>query len=410
VESRADRFPLMDSLRAIAALLVLVGHAGLLAGALGPGSDVKEFAARLDVGVAVFFLISGFLLYRPFVRARLTGRPGPSTGAYAWRRVLRIVPAYWVALTVVAIVFSLDYVFTADGVLTFYGFGQIYRSSTAVGGIGQAWTLCIEITFYAMLPLWAFAMRRLLPAGHRAELGAVAALFVFSVVWKLVVIGGEEPVVTGPPLVALPAFLDHFAIGMALAILSAAWQDRPEREQNGFVRFVDRHSWAPWAFAVAAYLTVAYAIGLPGTFPEETAPVQYVVKHELYALVGLGLLLPAVFGDTRRGVVRRFLGTRVLLWLGLVSYGIYLWHQAVLAQAYEWGLPETSVTHPYLVWPAVGIVGAVALATISYYVVERPILSLKRLVPGRVPPGEAIAEHAPAVPPRPAEQPVGVAD
>ena len=53
---------------------------------------LRQFAARLDVGVAIFFLISGFLLYRPFVFARLGGEERPSTGAYAWRRFLRIVP------------------------------------------------------------------------------------------------------------------------------------------------------------------------------------------------------------------------------------------------------------------------------------------------------------------------------
>jgi peptidoglycan/LPS O-acetylase OafA/YrhL len=407
VESRADRFPLMDSMRAIAALLVLVGHAGLLAGALGPDTAVSELAARLDVGVAVFFLISGFLLYRPFVRARLTGAPAPSTGAYAWRRFLRIVPAYWVALTVVALAFSLDYVFTADGILTFYGFGQIYRSGTATGGIGQAWTLCIEITFYAALPLWALAMRRV-RGGHRAELLAVAGLFCFSVGWKLVVIGGADPVVTGPELLALPAFLDHFAIGMALAVLSAAWQGR-DGEPPPFVRHVDRRPWLPWAGAAAAYLAVAYGIGLDGTWPEPMTPFQYLAKHELYALVGLGLLLPAIFGDPRRGLVRRLLGNRVLLWLGLISYGIYLWHQAVLGKLYEWGLPQTSFAHPYLVWPALGLAGGVLMGAVSYYVVERPALSLKRLVPGRVPAGEAVAEPAPATPPRPAE-PVAVSD
>jgi len=397
----------MDSLRAIAALLVLFGHAAFMAGALGEAGAVNELAARLDVGVAVFFLISGFLLYRPFVRARLTGTPPPSAGAYAWRRFLRIVPAYWVALTVIALTFSLGYVATADGILTYYGFGQIYRTGTVTGGIGQAWTLCIEVTFYALLPLWALAMRRL-RGGHRTELLAVGALFVVSVVWKVVVIGGEDPVVSGPALFALPAFLDHFALGMGLAILSAAWQDR-EGEPPALVRVVDRRPWLPWAFAALAYLAAAYAIGLAGAFPEPMTPAQYLAKHELYALVGLGLLLPAIFGDPRRGLVRRLLGTRVLLWLGLISYGVYLWHQAVLAKLYDWGLPQTHFAHPYLVWPALGLAGAVLVAAVSYYAVERPLLSFKRLVPGRVPRGEAVAEPAPAVPPRPAE-PVGVGD
>jgi peptidoglycan/LPS O-acetylase OafA/YrhL len=154
-------------------------------------------------------------------------------------------------------------------------------------------------------------------------------------------------------------------------------------------------------------LTVAYGIGLEGTFPEGVSAAQYLARHELYALVGLGLLVPAIFGDPRRGLIRRVLGWRVLLWLGLISYGIYLWHQAVLTQAYEWGLPQSDWgIHPYLVWSGLGFAGAVAMATLSYYLVERPALSLKRLVPGRVPRGEAVEEPAPAAPPRTAE-PVG---
>ena len=51
---------------------------------------------RLEVGVAIFFCISGFLLYRPFVVAHHRAQAMPAVGAYAWRRFLRIVPAYWV--------------------------------------------------------------------------------------------------------------------------------------------------------------------------------------------------------------------------------------------------------------------------------------------------------------------------
>src|SRR4051812_24216044 len=102
----------MDSLRAIAALSVLGLHVGLVSGRLDPGTHGIRYVGRLDVGVAVFFLISGLLLYRPFVRARVTGEPPPSAAAFAWRRALRIVPAYWLALTVTALAFSLSYVFT----------------------------------------------------------------------------------------------------------------------------------------------------------------------------------------------------------------------------------------------------------------------------------------------------------
>src|SRR4051794_28133520 len=97
---RARRFPLFDSLRALAAILVLSTHAAGPAHAADPGAFVRPFAVRLGAGVAVFFVISGFLLYRPFVHARVAGEKRPGFGSYALGRFLRIYPAYWVALTV----------------------------------------------------------------------------------------------------------------------------------------------------------------------------------------------------------------------------------------------------------------------------------------------------------------------
>jgi peptidoglycan/LPS O-acetylase OafA/YrhL len=64
--------------------------------------------------VGVFFALSGFLLYRPYLAARLAGRPQPSTRSFLRRRWLRILPAYWVALTVLAIWPGLPGVFTGD--------------------------------------------------------------------------------------------------------------------------------------------------------------------------------------------------------------------------------------------------------------------------------------------------------
>src|SRR3954470_22229427 len=78
------RFPLVDGLRAVAALMVLVGHTSFLAGFNGHG-QLGQVMSRLDMGVALFFIISGFLLYRPFVAARYEGRPAPAVLRYARR-------------------------------------------------------------------------------------------------------------------------------------------------------------------------------------------------------------------------------------------------------------------------------------------------------------------------------------
>lgn len=93
--------PLFDALRAIAAGSVLMYHLALFG---GTPDALADYAAHLNVGVPIFFLISGFLLYRPFARAHLAAEPGVRVRAYAWRRVLRIVPAYWAFLTAAVIV------------------------------------------------------------------------------------------------------------------------------------------------------------------------------------------------------------------------------------------------------------------------------------------------------------------
>ena len=128
------RFPLLDSVRAIAALSVLVFHASFWSEITLTGSDRAPFLSRLDVGVTIFFVLSGFLLYRPFVRARLLGTPPPRAIAYGWRRVLRIVPAYWLALTVIALVIPKPDTFEPGHALVYYGFLQIY-GDLALGGI-----------------------------------------------------------------------------------------------------------------------------------------------------------------------------------------------------------------------------------------------------------------------------------
>ena len=390
---RAERFPLMDSMRAIAALSVLTLHIALPSGLLNPGYGGRQYFGRLDVGIAVFFLISGFLLYRPFVRARARGEDRPATLAYAWRRFLRIVPAYWLVLTVTALAFSLDYVFTGRGIWTYFGFAQIYSNKTDLHGVTQAWTLCIEVTFYAFLPFWAWFVRRV----RLDELVGCALLFAFAIGWKYPFLAGHNPVPAQTALRALPAYLDHFAIGMALAVLSVRWEAGGVPRRLGWL---ETKAWVGWAFAAAMFWVVSAGIGLNGGFFEGVDPRQYLFRHELYALIGLGLLLPAIFGDPERGFIRRrILGNRVLLWIGLISYGVYLWHQAVVQWLLDGGLNDHVHSGRPFVWWALAIAGTLIAAAISYYVLERPILRLKNLVgPRPARPDEAIVEPAPATP------------
>ncbi len=389
MNARAPRFPLFDSLRGIAVLAVIAVHAiGIYAGGAAPSSVALPYLERLDVAATVFFLVSGFLLYRPFAAAHLAGTAPPRTAAYAWRRVLRIVPGYWVALTVTALVLNLPGVLSGAGLLTYYGFGQIYRARTMGGGIPQAWTLCVEIAFYAFVPLWAALAGRLRagsPAQRaRRELGALGLLAVGSLAYKLVVlgsgaVGARVPALT-PWLTALPGYLDQIALGMALAVLSAWW--RPGLALPRGLHTLDRFPGLAWGVALVLFVFAAKGSGLADHSAAGFTHAQYLERHGLNALIALALLLPAVFGDQRRGLVRRFLAHRSLLWTGLVSYGFYLYHTLVLAKLGDWGYAAVRLVHPYVSWYAACLAATALLAAVSYYALERPLLRLKSRVAG----------------------------
>src|SRR3954464_9754345 len=189
---RSGRFPLMDSLRAIAALSIVGYHVAPHAGAFE--NDVTTaLAAQLSSGVALFFLISGCLLYRPFVVAHATGEAFPSVRAYAWRRFLRIVPAYWAALTLTGILIAPE---VFDRPLLFYGFAQIYSPGAVFQGIPLAWTLCIEVTFSASLPFWALALRRVARGREsiwRIEALGLVLLFFGGLFWRGGALAGAHP-------------------------------------------------------------------------------------------------------------------------------------------------------------------------------------------------------------------------
>src|SRR2546423_1505118 len=158
MNARARRFPLIDSLRAIAAIMVLCAHAGPPAGAELAGAATRPFVPRLNSSLTIFFVISAFLLYRPFVHHRVLGGQRPELRSYALGRFLRIAPAFWLALTVIALILPRPGVLSGDWWI-FYGFGQIYGVHL-FGGISATWSLCIEVAFYACLPLFVVAMAR----------------------------------------------------------------------------------------------------------------------------------------------------------------------------------------------------------------------------------------------------------
>lgn len=370
---RHRRFPLLDGMRAIAVLSVLVVHVAIFA-RVGT-TPAARFLTHLNVGVTVFFLISGFLLYRPFIAHRTGGAGAPALADYARRRVLRIIPAYWAVLTVLTLLpgtvgvsggnwlgqYSLT--FTLPFAHTDSGCGGDIGC-----GLAQTWSLVVELTFYAALPLWFLLSERLARAlGPRrwigAELALLAALAVASVAVHFGVAGmtGPNSYVGG----SVVGYVLWFALGMGLAIVSVAVGER----RPAPIRLIGRFPGTIWLAAIATYAILCLEV--PAT-PFVLDDAQQLGIHLVFGLVALLLMLPAVFADDAGGLPRSLLSHRLVAWVGLISYGVFLWHYAI---AVAFGNQGDDLAF----WPllAVTVALSLAVAALSYYALERPLLRFK---------------------------------
>jgi peptidoglycan/LPS O-acetylase OafA/YrhL len=374
VSARPRHFPCFDGLRAIAAILVVLVHASFASGFTSRSSS-GIYTARLEIGVSVFFLISGFLLYRPFAASHITGSVSPSVGKFWMRRFLRIMPAYWLAFVVTSYVLHANHKVLAGwhSLLIYLGLLQVYFPSHALTGITQAWSLCTEVSFYLALPLYAalMALRRRSDRHQlRRELLGLLGLFGTGLGFRFFLLH-VHTALAHVMLDWLPSCLDLFALGMLLAVLSS-WVVHRDVQP--------RWLWNPvmpaasWLIALAALWAVSH-LDVSRLPLEHTAPGRGLLQELLYGLFAFFLLLPAVFGPKRAGIIRKALQCKPVVGLGVVSYGVYLWHQAWVDLFVRWTGELFRIPLPEMF----GVVSALAVAsaTASYLLVERPILRLK---------------------------------
>ena len=378
----------------MAAVFVLLLHTAWVSG-FTERSSWGSYTSRLEIGVSVFFLISGFLLYRPFALSHLSERKPPNIKHFWQRRFLRIVPAYWLALTVLTFVFGVTTVGPGwQGFLIHYFFLQVYSPTAVFDGITQAWSLCTEVTFYLFLPLYAalIALRRRSPQRQLAwELGGLLVLTAISYAFRwwflhlpvLTVRSGKVVAICAPncgthaPWPALmpswlPSYLDLFALGMLLAVVSV-WFSERDWEPSWL-----RHPlmpWVSWACAAFVFWAVSHVVKDKSILYFIT-PDANIARQALYGAFAFFLLLPAVFGPQDRSLLRRLLRSWPMVALGVISYGIYLWHLDLITLFLQWTGWRPGQEPFWLLALAVFAL-SVAFASASYFALERPLLRLK---------------------------------
>ena len=327
----ADRAASLTGLRAVAALLIVGTHAAYGTGQLANGY-VGALYARLEVGVPIFFVLSGFLLFRPWVRAAAHGTSPPLMRRYVFRRLQRIAPAY---LAVVVVAYAL-YEFrdagpnpghTWMGLLEHLTLTQIYEPVyffVMHQGLTQTWSLAVEFAFYLALPLMAAMLLTVLckgiwrPGLLLAGLGCLAAL---TPLWLWL-----QDATDWLPSSAgmwLPAHLLYFVGGMVLAVLQVLGVRVPLLVAG--------------PAAVLGYLIVSAQIAGDVNTGEVTL-WQNMLKVALYAAIACSVVALLVLGGTNG--FERLLSAAPIVWLGEISYEIFLLHvitmEIVMASVLHW--------------------------------------------------------------------------
>ncbi|MCE7079474.1 acyltransferase [Streptomyces sp. ST2-7A] len=408
----------LDGVRALCALGVAAVHTSFTAGVMGaydvePGNETLAvlLAGLRPIALGPFFVLSGMLLYRQFARWTLYGTPHPDLKAFFAKRVARLWPAY--ALLALVCVFLLNYR-AIDGpwyVLRPLLMLQVY-DYTWIAGMDPAWTVPAEMQYYLALPLLAWLMHRLargtddfgkkirrmlIPPGvvviasawwtyhiHRPEMGIYPEQY-----WWPFAVGGA------------------FVLGMMMAILLLA----AEHGKEHFLHRVARER--PLLLVGGAVVVYAFnctqPFGRPGYGDYESGGLA-LTQYFLLLLFSYLVVTPLAIPGTRSRVLDGVFDNPVSRYLGRISYGIYLWHFAVMyfwfgtgsifgTEPAEMNVLRGTIQFPELMTAV--LIGSIAIASLSYYLVERPILNgVQRWANARnSPPGNAAVTSDPGADP-----------
>lgn len=346
--------PALEGMRGLAAFGVLVTHVAFQTGATGD-PVIGRIWGRFDLAVAVFFALSGFLLWRPHAAAARGLGVAPGVVRYWINRVARILPAYWVVVILV-----LAFLPAAGGGWTVWaanlGFAQVFVPLTLTEGLTQMWSLSVEVAFYLVLPIVAFVLVRVRGEWARFRIPILLVVAAVSLSWAFLPIPAPAGIHHDN---WLPGYVPWFAAGMVLAELAmvgGTWVHR----------LAERRAVTAVVAVVAFGLSTTWLAGPEGLIRPE--PWQFATKIALGAVMSFALLAPLVLAGHRH----RILAAPATLAVGRWSYSLFLWHLPVLAIVF----PALGIApfngHFWLVLVVTSVL-SIAVASAGYALVEEPV-------------------------------------
>jgi peptidoglycan/LPS O-acetylase OafA/YrhL len=349
----------LDGLRALAIGSVMLFHytAGDAQNASGTRRALDEgWTIFAGMGVTLFFVLSGFLITGILLKCReeaLSARSsvGWSLRQFYIRRFLRIFPAFYLVI-LIAFVFAQQNRASLGWHAAYLSNVYFARQGAMLGPLAPFWSLAVEEQFYLVWPLVV-----LLTPPRRLRL-TIVCIIIGSVLYRLIAVicGLNEIAVAALPM----GCLDALGIG---ALLAVAGPGSATLEKLGL-----RLGSILWLMLVAAHLFVP--------MPR----IELVYSRTVVALFSLGLVAGAARGFG--GPFGWLLQARPIVYLGTISYGLYLYHNLTPRLLSRFlpslGLAEHGPGHIVLL-----IASTVLIATVSWFFYEYPMNSLKRFFPYR---------------------------
>lgn len=367
--TRAAQIAALTGLRGFAALMVVLIHTAVL--------TEYSWLGLPEYGPVSLFVLSGFLLYRPWARWGMSSGPRPAVGQFARRRLARIFPAYLAVLAAVSLVYPDDRP---------EGLGEWFRAATLTWiyvpddlrtSLFQTWSLGTELSWYLALPILG-GVSGLLARGQTPLRGFHLTTVLLCL--SLPISAGYRWWVDVEDLEQyfaysfwLPAFLFCFAGGALVSHFLEG--ERAGLIRLGRLRRLAEDRWALLVLAAAVALLGTSSVAGPDGFTMLTY-VEHQVRVVCATSVALILLVATVMSPDS-APLHRLLSTRWFNAIGRWSYGIYLWHLPVVV------VLERDITFPDgplgLAWRLVWVLAiSIPLGAATYAWVERPAIAWSR--------------------------------